>query len=218
MKFKLATLLKLGSKEKSAPLERGNMVHEAAEAYLKGNLTRPTPELLYYAKELKDIRARRKKSPDHVIVEDQWAFTKLWGPSRWDDWSNCHLRVKIDLAEITGNVIQITDWKTGKYRPDNRETYLMQQELYATAALNVYQHITDIEVRVRLVYLDAGVVYPEAGSDDNLVYTAEDRVPLQKEWDRRVRPMFNDRQFAPKPNQFCRFCEFRKDAGGPCVY
>jgi hypothetical protein len=169
-------------------------------------------------KEIKELRARRKKSPDTVIVEDQWAFTKLWGPSRWDDWNNCHLRVKVDVAEIKGNVIQITDWKTGKYRPDNRETYLMQQELYATAALNMYQHIPDIEVRVRLVYLDAGIVYPEPSSDDNLVYTAEDRLPLQKEWDRRVKPMFNDKQFAPKPNRFCGFCEFAAKNGGPCQY
>ena len=149
-----------------------------------------------------------------MIVEDNWAFTKNWGPSRWDDWNNCWLRVKLDVAERTDNKVVITDYKTGKYRPDNVGDYEEQGELYVTGALQVFSVIPDLEVSSRLVYLDAGRIYPET----SLTYTINDLPKLKKNWEARVKPMFVDKKFAPKPNQFCKWCHFRSSNGGPCKF
>jgi hypothetical protein len=198
-------------------------VHTGAELFLKGQADTPmppaladAPDVAFVLKELQRLRTKRAKAPKLMIVEDNWAFTKSWGPSRWDDWNGCYLRVKIDVAELTGNRLQITDWKTGKYRPDNRESYMEQQELYATAALNYFVHMKDLEVRSRLIYLDAQKVYPEPGEER--IFTQADRLSLQKTWEDRTTPMFRDTQYAPKPNQFCGWCEFSKKNGGPCKF
>ena len=198
---------------KNAAMTRGIDIHALAEQYLKGVRRLFPPELKLHAPLFKAIRAQVKRDPASVIIEDNWAFTKSWGPSRWDDWANCWLRVKLDCAVRDGNVVTIYDFKTGKYRTDNFDEYTRQLELYALTALLVFSSIgAELQVSPRLVYLDTGDVY---GSE---VYNLSDVPKLKKTWEKRVKPMMNDKVFAPKPNRWCPWCYFRKDNGGPCQY
>jgi len=212
LKFYLSVIKKL-PEPKGTALQRGVDVHNAVDAYLKGVTAKMPAELATFSVEAKRLRAKRKKDPDSMIIEDNWAFTKDWGPSRWDDWNNCYLRVKVDVAERTGNHIQLTDWKTGKYRPDNHADYVEQLELYQASTLTVFAHVPDLRVTARLLYLDADKIHPTETE-----VTQADLPRLQKLWSTRVKPMFADKRFAPRPNQFCRFCHFRKDNAGPCKY
>lgn len=212
-KFKYSVLDKL-PEPKGDALVRGAHIHTLAETYLKGAVRTLPAELKLFGDDFKRLKAKRKKDPESVIVEDNWAFTNSWGPSRWDDWKNCWLRVKLDVAERTGNQVVITDYKTGKYRPDNITQYEEQGELYVTGALQVFSSIPDLRVSARLVYLDAGKVYPEKPVE----YTLDQLPVLKKNWMARVKPMFADKKFAPRPNQFCKWCSFRKDNGGPCKF
>lgn len=220
LKVKLSALDKI-QEPKSPAMERGNTIHKLAEDYLKGTLKRLPPELKLQAPEFKRLRAKIRKDPASCIVEDNWAFTKDWGPSQWNDWNNCWLRVKLDLAERNGNRVLVTDWKTGKYRPDNREDYIVQLELYALGALLVFgKTVPDLEVQTRLVYLDVPVIYPEP--PEMKIYTLADLEPLKKEWNKRVKPMMADKTFAPKPNKWCYSCHYRADnkaaGGGQCKF
>jgi hypothetical protein len=212
-KFKFSALMRL-PEPKGDALVRGDQIHKAAEAYIKGDAPKLAPELASFKDEFKRLRTKRRKSPDDVIVEDNWAFTHIWGPSRWDDWNGCWVRIKLDLAEVTKNEVLITDWKTGKFRPENSEQYMLQQELYGLGALLTFSHIPEVKVSARLAYTDAGVVYP----DPPLSYTMADLPKLQKDWEKRVKPMFVDKKYAPKPNNNCRWCHFRKANNGPCQY
>ena len=168
----------------------------------------------------KRLRVKFKKTPELMTVEDTWAFRSDWTETVWNDWAGCWLRIKVDCSEQDGNVVVINDFKTGKFRQDNKNDYLIQLELYALGALVLYgQNIPDVIVKPRLVYTDTAVIYPPEGE---LQYTMADLPKLKKTWEKRVRPMMNDKTFAPKPNQYCYSCHFRKSnkdaGGGQCQY
>lgn len=204
------------------PMERGDRIHKLAEAYVKGDApARPfPPELERFKEEFSRLRKLRRKDSELVVVEETWAFRKDWTVTRWDDWSGCWLRVKLDLCEFDGETVRPIDVKTGKFSPQwNLPDYLRQVELYALAALIVYADVgPELRVSPRLMYTDAGVVYPEAG--ESQVYTPADLPGLKKKWERAAKPMLADRTFKPKPHRFCSSCHFRKDnkeqGGGQC--
>ena len=201
---------------KGAALVRGAEVHDEAKFYLQ-NVTRIIPKSLkLFEPEIKRLRTKFKKEPGSVIVEDNWAFRADWSGTQWNNWNDCWLRVKLDVAERDGNTVIITDFKTGKFRSDNREDYMEQLSLYGVAALTVFSHVSDLKVTTRLMYLDNGVVYPD--KEEAPVYTAKDVRSMQKDWMKKVKPLFVDKTFAPKPNKWCYSCHYRKDNGGPCIY
>lgn len=220
--FKLKHLEKL-SEPPNAAMARGVQIHELAEAYLKGRLARLPKELAAFKGEFQALRKQRKLALGGVTVEDTWAFTQSWERTRWDDWVGCWVRIKLDCAHViggaSGDVLVVTDWKTGKFNESKNVEYLEQLELYALAALLLHPHLR--EVRPRLCYTDAGITYPPTAAP--LVYTQADAPRLKKLWEKRVKPMFADKRYAPTPNWSCRFCFYGQagvERGGPgrCQY
>ena len=219
LKFKLTAIDKL-AEPKGPAMERGNVIHGLAEAYLKGDKKTLPKELKLQEGVFKDLRARIKKAPHLVEVEQMWGFTADWQLTRWDNWTGCWLRVKLDVAHVDEltNTVVITDWKTGKFRPDNLQDYIKQLGLYGLAALLKYEHLgPTLKVQPRLVYLDNPTIYQGDGKEP-LTFGPKDVAKLKKLWEKEVKPLFNDRVFAPKPNRWCGWCHFRKDNGGPCQY
>lgn len=217
--FKLKHLDKI-QEPKNDAMARGAEIHEKAEAYIKGKLTRLPAELKAFADEFKKLRQLYKKKTVAMVVEDNWAFTREWDQTQWDNWTSCWVRIKLDCAHFDEeDILIVTDWKTGKFRSELNDDYLEQLELYALSALLLMDHIK--EVRPRLAYLDADVVYPEP--DKPLIYTRKDLPRLKKLWEKRVAPMFKDKVFAPRPNNKCRWCFYGQSGmakGGPgkCKY
>ena len=217
LRFRLKHLDKIP--EPSSPaLERGAAIHTMAEQYIKGKLRRMPPELKSFEAEFKALKAQYKKPAHGMVVEDSWSFTKDWTETQWDDWAGCMVRIKLDCAHHEDHeTLVITDWKTGKFRPELNTEYIEQLELYALAALLLHDHIE--KVKPRLVYLDAGLIYP---TDDSLVFTKADVPKLKKLWAQRTKPMLNDKRFAPRPNDKCRFCWYRasnkEPGGGRCKF
>lgn len=199
-------------------MARGSAIHEMAEKYIKGGLKRLPAELKPVEDEMKSLKEKFKKMSQTMLVEDTWAFTKDWEETAWDDWAKCWLRIKLDCAHHEDDTtLIVTDWKTGKFRADQNEDYVEQLELYALAALLLHEHIQ--QVKPRLVYVDHGLVYPDG---DPLVYTRKDIQRLKTLWAKRTKAMLNDKKFAPRPNNRCRWCFYRasnKEAGGgQCKY
>lgn len=218
LKAKLAFIDKIKEPGNEA-MERGNKIHEMAEQYIKGLIRTLPKELSLFKDEFKKLKAIYKKVTSGTVVEDTWAFTKDWDRSRWNDWVNCVVRIKLDCAHLENeSTMIITDWKTGKFRAEMNEEYIEQLELYALAALILHPHI-DV-VKPRLVYLDLGIVYPP--SDEPIVFSQLDVPRLKKLWAKRTRAMLNDTKFAPKPNDKCKWCHFRAsnkaNGGGQCKF
>jgi RecB family exonuclease len=219
LKLKLTAIDKL-KEPKNQAMERGAQIHDLAEQYIRGKIVKMPPELKLFETEFKALRKQFKKSINGMVVEDNWAFTKDWDETAWDDWINCFVRIKLDCAHHDDEVtLRIRDWKTGKFRPELNEEYMEQLELYALAALLLHAHIE--RVIPELDYLDQGITYPEAGKE--LVFTRADIPRLKKLWEKRTKAMMNDTTFAPRPNDKCRWCFFGqsgKAKGGPgsCKY
>jgi RecB family exonuclease len=200
----------------SPAMERGSAIHKLSEDYVKGSISKLPVELKPLASEFKALRAARRKNPALINVEESWAFRKDWTITHGRDWDGAWLRVKLDVAVRDGKEVTVNDVKTGKFRPDDSLDYGLQMKLYDLGALVMYAGIPDVRVRSRLLYVDAGMVYPPP--EEQTVYTAKDLPALKKEWELRVKPMLSDTTFAPKPNRFCGWCHFRKANQGPCQY
>jgi hypothetical protein len=104
------------------------------------------------------------------------------------------------------NWLHVVDHKTGKIKPQEHE---IQSDLYALAGFVRFPNI-------------AGIVsefwYADHGELLRITYTRDEFDSLNAEWAKRIKPMFADRKFLPRPNPLCRFCHFRRDNGGPCRY
>lgn len=199
----------------SPAMTRGADIGKQAEAYVKGTAKKLIPELKTFESLFKELRAQFKKRPQSMVVEDTWALRKDWSRTVWNDWDGCHLRVKVDVARLIdgSEVMEIIDWKTGKFKEDKNEEYLQQLELYATAALQLNPEVK--EVRCSLKYTDLGLSFPNDGPK---IFVRADLPKLKKEWDKRTRAMLLDKTFAPRPNSHCRWCWYgqsKKADGGP---
>lgn len=194
-------------------MERGNTIHKLAENYIKG-MNRLVPlELKKYASLFRILKESYKKKLTGTTVEETFAFTKDWVLTRWDDWPNCQVRIKIDCATMPDHeTLKIYDWKTGKFRPEMNDDYMQQLELYVVGGFYKYKHIKQIVPK--LVYLDLGKEHPE----QDRVFKRKELPMLTKKWEQRVKPMLNDTVFAPRPSHECHWCHFRKSNGGPCQY
>jgi CRISPR/Cas system-associated exonuclease Cas4 (RecB family) len=187
-------------KEPGSPaMERGSMIHTLAENFVKGPLKGALPpELKLFGKEFRDLRKRK------AICEEQLAFTEKWEKCDWFA-HNTWLRVKMDVMYLDGDTLVVIDHKTGKPKDD----YGLQLSLYALAGFLTFPSAT--KVRAALWFLDAGEEVAEGFTRDQV----ED---LKKDWLKRIKPMFSDTRFAPKPGNYCRWCHFRKGNNGPCQF
>jgi hypothetical protein len=208
----------------NAAMDRGTEIHAHAEGYIKGEhpvtrkkVARLHPELTSMADRLKMLRTLYKKSPGQVICEDNWAFRTDWSQTRWDDWTGCAVRIKLDVAWSEGTTLHIGDWKTGKFSEYKLPDYLLQQELYGLAGLLKYPKAE--LVKPVLLFTDANVAYPRdpaihpGTQDPPFEFTRKDEPKLIKLWDKRIKPMMNDTSFKATPGNACKFCYYR--ANGP---
>jgi hypothetical protein len=169
LKLKLSAIDKIKEPPSDA-MSRGDRIHKLAEAYVKGTLKKLPDELALFPKFFNKMKNLYAKKRDMIVVEETWAFRKDWSRTVWNDWTECWLRVKLDVAWIDGSTVFIVDSKTGKFNPRyGLESYVEQLDLYATAALLIYSDVPGLKVIPALYYLDHEIIYPEPGNEK--VYT-----------------------------------------------
>lgn len=184
---------------------RGDAIHKEAAHFIT------TPDAPFPASlakfdalmwELHDMPA------DVKVVEQQWAFDRKWRPTGWFDrgtgttWFRNILDAGVVYPDHSGDVI---DHKTGKEYEKNAE----QRELNAVSMLQRYPHLE--VVTSRMWYLDSGV--------EREVTIGRHELPkLVAKWEKRADAMFNEKVWAPRPNEKCKWCDFAKSKGGPCKF
>lgn len=203
-------LQKLDQGPKNPAMQRGADVADATEKWFKGLRRTMPPEL----KPLKDEYARLKKDKS-LVAEANWGFTIKWEPCSPTDWNRCWLRVKIDIHTISkdGKKVCIDDNKTGKYSDFKIAGYEDQLDLYATSGAIMYPVAQ--ELQTRLLFSDLGIIHPQTGPR---VFSRKEALAGQKRWEKRVKPLFADTRFAPRPGYHCGWCPFSKAKGGPCKH
>ena len=189
----------------SPAMERGNKIHKMAEDYVRAKLDDVPPELQNVAGELAFLRDQ------FATAEEQWGFRNSWewiGREGWfgaDVWARAKTDVRLLYDDDT---LLLGDWKTGKMYFSNEE----QIELFALFGYRRFPFVTEVDTR--LWYTDS----PAEENEVQRVYKATDLELIQKDWTKKVRPMFADKRFAPTPNDKCGWCPFSKGKGGPCKF
>ena len=203
----------LGLKEPgNAAMQRGTDIHKLAEDFAKGDIKKLPPELSLFKEEFADLKKQKVK-----YIEDSWTFKADWSLTTWNDWNGAWLRVKMDAAylNIDHNVLVVIDHKTGKFRESKNAEYEEQLQLYGLSGLKKFPTIE--AVAPRLWYLDEGVIHPDLEKEE-IIYTRQDEVYLEKLWLGKIKKMMSDTTFKPTPGSACTYCHYRKSNSGPCKF
>lgn len=192
-------------KEPAGPaLQRGRDIHKEAEVYITAKRKPKLPaSLRNFGPRMEQLRGLNPS------VEQQWGFTRDWQPTDWfgkDVWVRNVLDVCVVYEDNTGDVI---DHKTGR----KYGGYAEQMELFGLSTFAKFPQLT--HVTTRLWFLDI------EDEDENEVideFKTSEVPALKKDWEKRVKPMFADKKFPPRPNDKCRFCFLQKAKGGPCKF
>lgn len=208
-RFKLKYINKMQTAGSPA-MGRGNLVHKKAEDYILKTGT------FAKGKKLPDEFQHFKAELEHLrgigaMAEMPWGFRRDWSWTGQPNWFGREVwfRMKADAAvtyeDKTGLV---GDWKTGRKYPDHEE----QGRIFGAVSLMRFPEWTEVDVR--FWYTDQ----KPGENEEQWTYTAKDGELIRKEWEKKVQPMFNDKRFAPTPNDKCKWCDFSKAKGGPCKF
>jgi len=199
-------LEKLSDGGTNAAMERGTQIHKLAEDHTNGKLKRLPKELGLFKEDFTRLRKYKAQA------EDSWTFDAAWGECAWNDWNNAWLRVKVDAfyTDPKTMTMYVIDHKTGSLRMQKEEEYRLQLELTTVAAFKRFPEIE--QVASQLWYIDEGVIYPEEAEPVG----RDQEAKLTKVWEKHAAQMLNATSFPMKPNDECRWCDFRASKGGPC--
>ncbi len=191
-------------------LERGSEIHKAAEMYVTGRRSDVHPDL-QNVKVKKLLGALKKDyTAKKVRVEMELAFTQAWKACHWLA-PDVYVRFKIDVVHfIKDGAAKVIDWKTGRFKEEDPK-YDAQLGGYAVAVLSsgLVKSAT-----AQLVFTDAGQVVERPSG----TLALKDLATAQKYWDKKAKPLLNDTKFAPRPGDYCRYCPYSTNKGGPCRF
>lgn len=210
--------------EGGAAMERGNDIHEVVEGYVAGRrndmLIDGETFIKPKGKVEKLIKNLRKKFKLRLVRTELFlAFDSKW--KRLKDGSNANpnkwMGLKIDAVELERDAsrLQTFDWKTGKLKKEGdplAAQYDEQIHLYNVAALSA--GLPGKSAASELVFTDAD----ERVKRPTFTVLQKDLREQQVVWEAKVEPMLNDRIFAPKPSNACRWCPYSVNNDGPCEF
>ena len=185
---------------KSSPaIERGIRIHNLAEQYVRGNIQGIPREFADWHTEFNALKN------EGASVEEDWWFDNKWIKVPHLDWNNVWLMAKSDAyMELDEDELLVVDHKTGGIYASHSD----QAELYATAALSIFDTVDTVQVE--FWYLDKNDI-------GNYIFERDKLYNLKDKWSTRARKMERQKTFEPTPNSdACRFCDFHIKKGGPC--
>jgi len=176
--------------------ERGTRIHADAEAFFsEGSLPILSEELEPWRPVMQDLSSRGARP------EVKFSLDKNLDPCEWEAGA---LRGVIDLTWTEGDTAYVIDWKTGRVRD-----YSDQLKMYSLALLASKPNLHDVKAHV--VYIDH---HPRTSTPIRMRRADLDEAKAKAKAD--IDRIETDKIFAPNPSPNCRWCAFRKDAGGPC--
>jgi hypothetical protein len=207
-KFKMKYIMKAPTAGSPA-MDRGNAVHKMGEDYIKsgpkGRAPKVPPEYVHFKDELAHLRGIG------AMAELPWGFKRDWSWTGRPNWfgEGVWFRMKADAAaSYDDNTGLVADWKTGRKYSEHEE----QGRIFGAVSLMRFPEWTEVDVR--FWYTDQ----KPGDNEEQWIYTRKDGELIRAEWEKKVRPMFADKRFAPTPNDKCKWCDFAKDKGGPCKF
>lgn len=201
--FKLRHIDKLEEPVGTAMLN-GRKVHDTFKNYLLDTTPNaPVPEIIANSKVLQ--LATELRQFDDKVVEQQWGYTTAWAPTGWfaaDTWFRSIIDVGVMYEDQT---VEVIDWKTGK----PRGTYGEEMELFAVSVMARSPFVTHVTTRL---------AFTDFKREEFADFPRADLEKLEAKWAAKVRPMFEDTEYLPRPGEKCKFCHFSRSNTGKCRY
>ena len=219
-KWKYKSVLKLPGQPPGPAAARGLSMHDRCESYIMGQvdldyLLNGSPTKRFGSKG--EAKIDPKYAPildqfkDHENgdrwVEHRLGFDDEWYLSGFGKTASC-IGVLDAVRFDNDGVLHVGEWKSGQ----PKDTHGDQRKLYALFGLRKWNLDMLQEVRVTTYYLE-GTADPQ-----RLVVKPSATEKLKELWKGRVEQMRNDQICAPRPNEGCRWCDYAKSKGGPCVF
>lgn len=190
-----------GQKQSTHPAAlRGIQIHELAENFIKGEITK-------LPKELKKFETYFEKLAElyptgTVTPEEKWAFDIDWNPCSWDSpdlWGRGIVDCFVKEDETSAI---LTDFKTGKSRY-NEVSHARQIIYYSLAGMFRFPEIE---------YLTTQLLYLDEGKTVEKNFTRQQVMQFLPEYTKRAVGMTTCTLFKPKPSyDACRFCSFKEE-------
>lgn len=185
---------------------RGDMLHKQIDVYLKTHVEGVlSPELHYWLPALRDIRRYPHWSEHRIAILRDWTVTQ------WDN-SNVWARGILDLKAQKPDALCMYDWKTGK----EYDEHFAQKEFYALLLWS--EHPDAPKIRTAHIYLDSKDMVPREYLHSTLSYRREQWALRAGKLETAVQGTNLLENFPMTPNKFCKWCELRRSAGGPCKF
>lgn len=198
---------------KSPAMARGIVIHEAADSFVRGHIKNVPPALVEVGDLLKTLAKEYKQRL--VRTELDVALNKDWNACHWMA-TDVYVRMKIDIVRLTEDksTCRVIDWKTGKFKPVNSELGRKYDDALNLYSVGVLSLGFGRQASSQLVFTDGGETVDRARGTVALGALWRE----QKRWDNRVKGMLTDEVFAPRPGNYCRWCTYSCNKGGPCEY
>ncbi len=211
------------SRPSSPAANRGILIHEKADLYLKNKLPIYPAELQKvagHAMLLKRLGA---------LGEQKYAVNEKWEPLDFNE-KDAMLRGIVDVVHVSKEIpipepvplntvrestpadtaertiVGIEDWKSGQVYPDHPK----QLELYVGLVAPFFPEAD--EFRTRLIYTDQAVVTPIR------VVSKARAEGIKTMLDGRIKKIEEVKTYPVSPGPHCRFCNYSKRFGGPCAH
>lgn len=219
-KWNYASRLRLPRQPTGPAASRGLDMHDRCEKFIKGEidetlLMRGDPTAKFGNKG----PARIAEKYLHVLQEfrdhpngDRYAELELSFDRDWYLCGGSLLNQKafvngfLDAVRVQDGVAYVGEWKSGQ----PKATHADQRKLYALFALRKWLGID--QVVVTTYYLE------DTAPPDELVVKASAEEKLKVFWMERAKHMEQDEILGARPNDGCKWCDYRASLGGPCKF
>lgn len=187
--------------------ERGSLIHDECEKYVKGELEQLPKACGKFVKQFKKLKEEFAKAK--VETEGEWGFTIDWEPCAWlapEVWA----RVKLDaLHHESESSARVIDYKTGK-KIGNEISHSQQGLTYAIATFFRYKDLESIQTE--FWYLDHGETLTQ-------VYTRDEAMMFMPKLQERALAMTTATKFPPNPSTYnCKWCSYGKGEYPMCEW
>jgi len=188
---------KLATDPAGPAAERGSIIHDQTEQYIKKQVDTPV------AKYHNDVLERFRNAAV-VGTEAKYYFDDKWYPTAPKSATAAYV-VVFDAYILHPTEVEIGEWKTGK----PKDEHAGQREIYALAG---HRQFGLPKVTATTYYLDG-----TAPPDKLTMHDTAVKNQIIK-WQKRREQMMEDTFWPPRPGYYCRWCSFSKTKGGPCQF
>ena len=187
-----------GHRPESPAANRGLLIHDKADKYLRGELKMYPFEFQKVSGHMMLLKAKKVQSEVKLAVKEDWT------PCDYKA-EDAYFRAILDVLYVENGICHIQDHKTGEVYP----SHPIQLADYVPIAA---AHYPNMEYETRLIYVDKGVVTPPKK-------TASDKLKgIKIMLDGRIKNAEDDNIFPTRAGAHCKWCDYSSRYGGPCAF